>query len=93
MFRVSSCLLLLTITVCCVPLPTQAQYDSQGRRIIKLDRNGNLSAADQAFMANMKAQAEARQPCASGPPKQAIDKSQLAVARNLIAQGNSTESM
>jgi TPR repeat protein len=83
-------LLLIAILVGCLPLPTIAQYDSQGRRIIKADRNGNISASDQAFMANMKAQTEARQPCpTAGSPQQPVDRSQLEVARNAIAQGNS----
>jgi hypothetical protein len=80
----------------CVPFPSTAQYDSQGRRVIKADRQGNISPADQAFIAGLRAQAAAKAPCPGdnaaneAAKRAATDQSPVAfeLARNAEAQGN-----
>jgi Sel1 repeat len=86
----------ISCLVGCVSFPSAAQYDSQGRRIIKADRQGNISPADQAFIAGLRAQAAAKAPCPSdnaaneAAKRAATDQSPVAfeLARNAEAQGN-----
>lgn len=76
-------------------LPT-GQYDSQGRRIIRADRQGNISAADQAFIASGRERAAAMAPCPLDHPayqaaRQDVPAQQpaaLELARTAEANGN-----